>query len=332
MLKSIYIDGYKGLRGVNLAFAPGLSTYGGGIGSGKSALCQLLARLRFIARGSSVVSQLFPVDLISASNGQDVPFVSLTYSDATNLFQYKLTLGFARAVNGYLVAAETLTANGTVVFMRDGGQVQLRQTSYALDRNVLAMPTIASLPGDALSLAKAALAGIFVLHPLPPLMGDAINTSVGVMNNIYGIEFTSWLNWYMMSYPADYETLVQKYRSFDGRLVGFNLGSNSSPNRLNVLLQSGANGNASERRFAQFSDAQKWVFFFAAMSMAAERFQQMTIVIDDPLTGMPREAKRRVLAIIKSTFDLKGQCILLTDDDDIKELTGAQYRPQMNLT
>lgn len=226
MLQRLYVHHFRCLVNFEIRF-DGVNLILGPNGGGKSAVGDVLLRLRELLVNNTRVGVVFPADDLTAwvKNGETIPqCVELDIADEYGLFSYRLDIVHEPAKRKQRIESERLTLDGKPLFTFTRGEVSLFRDdhgagpTYAYDWHLSALATIMPREDNKkLSRFKEWIERIFILRLDPRAMGAETETEAPWLEHNGG-NFASWYRFISQEYQDKAFELTQALREI---LPGF---------------------------------------------------------------------------------------------------------------
>lgn len=197
MIRRFYVHNFRCLENFELPISGQSSVLLiGNNGSGKSTIGSALEVLQKIGRGTNRVSELIKRRDLSRDR-TDVPVrFEIEVEIDSKTYGYRIAFDFPDGFKELRVLDEKLEVDGSSIYERSGAQVQLakagkqqKEAKFLIDWHLVALPIVQEQSKqDPLSIFKKWLSRIFILRPVPSLIGGD-STSETLAPNLQVTDF-----------------------------------------------------------------------------------------------------------------------------------------------
>jgi predicted ATPase len=288
MLKSIYVNNYRCLVNFKMNFNE-LTLLMGPNGGGKSTLFDLLYRIRHLIVDNVRVSEVFPLeDLTAWIKGNEQTF-ELEVQGAVGLFSYKLVVLHNPGIKKQRIELELLMLDGKPLFEFRQGEVQLYHDDHALgpqyhfDWSVSALATIVGGRQDNTKLTwfKEWVRMLFIVSLQPKAM-TSISEEESDWLNRDGTNFASWYRFVSQEHQDKMFQLTKRLRDTIPGFYAFKL-EQAGKHRILKVGFSGVDEKASAIffDFEQLSDGQRVLIVLYSLLLGLRDLGH-TVFLDEP--------------------------------------------------
>ena len=306
MIRRLYIDNYKCFSNFELRLDKlPCSMIIGANGSGKSTIAEVLSCFSAIGRGNVNINDIIPQYARSALNtdrNSTMITLEIEIGDATRTWQYSLCVepdGIA-----YRIVSEKLTLGETVLF--DRARLHLSNT-------VVAMAVVSDETSESRHIAdlRAMLAAIYVLRPVPQMMGASVATGTGFFLDADASNFASWLPNVMAHVNNAYSAFREYLQCVFPDFANVALVNTTVEGR--TFTVGFKTGNADEfvsLGFDRLSDGEKCQFIAASLIALNAHVPNLTVFWDEPDNYITTSEVAYLLPALCNSFQKRGQLIV----------------------
>lgn len=306
MIRSLYIDNYKCFSNFKLQLDKlPCSMIIGGNGSGKSTVSEVLSLFGAIGRGKADINDIMPRYAISALKAErrlSTITLEIEIGDANRIWQYSLCV--EPNMISYQIVSEKLTLGEMVLFDR---------ANLRLSNTVVALAVVSDEDSEKQHIAdlRSMLASIYVLRPVPQLMGASVDTDTRYFLNADASNFASWLpsvmahdnnaysafSEYLQCVFSDFANVAIVNTTVDGRI--FSIGFKTS-----------VAGEVISLGFDRLSDGEKCQFIAASLIALNAHVSNLTVFWDEPDNYITTSEVVYLLPALCNSFQKRGQLIV----------------------
>lgn len=306
MIRRLYIDNYKCFSNFELRLDKlPCSMIIGANGSGKSTVAEVLSLFAAIGRGNADINNIMPQHARSAlkvERSSSVITLEIEVGDATRTWQYSFCVepeGIA-----YKIVSEKLTLGDTILF--DRARLHLSNT-------VLAMAVVSDETSANRYIAdfRAMLAAIYVLRPVPQMMGASVGIGAGHFLKADASNFVSWLPNVMAHDNNAYSAFREYLQCVFPDFAKVAIGNTAVEGRTFTI--GFRTGNADEfvsLSFDRLSDGEKCQFIAASLIALNVHFESLTVFWDEPDNYITTSEVGYLLPALCNSFQKRGQLIV----------------------
>jgi predicted ATPase len=290
VLKRVYIDNYKCL--VNFEFTPQpTQLILGANGAGKSAVFDVLWRLRQVIAGENKIAQSFLPSFLTRWERREVQTFELDVGGNGGTYQYKLKLQQKPETRQCRIASETLTFDSKPLLTFTNGEITIYRADhrvgaqFSFDWGQSALVTLVERRDNLLHRWFRDWVGQLQVVCANPFDMVSQTDQENVRLNQNATNFVSWYRHLVQETPDLIELVRQSLADVWDGFRGIRLEA-AGPNvrTLKVALRStsaGENGDY-EVAFGDLSDGQRVLIALYTLLRFAERTTIPLICIDEP--------------------------------------------------
>lgn len=291
MITSVYIDNYKCYSNASIELG-GFNLMMGENGSGKTALFEVLDRIKRLVTQEEKVDVAFPQSTMTRWDQRSTQTFELRADVGKTSYTYKLVVEHNRDEENSRVQSEILLADEHTIFSFEMGDVQLYRDdysegpSYPFDwgRSALAM-VMPRGDNQLLTQFKERLKKVYVIRMYPPSMAAESKSEAQVPST----GFENFTSWYRHASQEQPQSVQQLFEDLSGSLEGFvslkMAASGGQSRTMDVTFshdgENGAESVVATYSFDELSDGQRAVIVLYALT----RFvvdENATLCIDEP--------------------------------------------------
>jgi ABC-type cobalamin/Fe3+-siderophores transport system ATPase subunit len=315
MIERLYVHNFRCLENFTLDLAGHSSALLiGKNGSGKSTVLRCLEVFQSICRGSSRVGKLIlPSDFTQFRTDQPIRFhVDLVL--AGKRFKYGISFDWPPEFREARILDESLSVDGSAIFTRHQGQVQLLGGStFGLDWHVFALPVINERPGErAIRDIKTFFATIILIAPIPANM-TGFSEEPSMELQLDAANFGSCLRHLLGQKPAAYsvfdsyiKTVIPDFSSIE------NVERGESGTKLMVKFEQQNPQRSLSVEFKALSDGEK-CFFLSAYIIASNMVGSPVVCMwDEPDNHLSLSEVGQFITSLRKMTNRSGQFIATT--------------------
>ena len=284
MLKRLYIDNYKCLTNFEICFGE-LTLLLGPNGCGKSAVFEVVGKLRDFIRGDAGVNELFPsTDLTYWSTKPEQRF-ELEIDISGGLCLYQLVIEHAPEKHYAQVTREELLFNDKPLFVFENGEVQRyyddhsKGSKYSFESGHSALAPVA-VGYPKLQAFRNQVRRFVTLSLEPRRMKSGSDFDTDRLSNS-GMDFASWYQGRLQENPRRTLEAIDQLRDVLPGLVDLKLAQKGSDYReLQAEFSSMRAESSSIYRFDQLSDGQRALIVLYLLLFADDA--ERTLFLDEP--------------------------------------------------
>ena len=286
MLKRLYIDNYKCLTNFDIRFEE-LTLLLGANGCGKSAVFEIVGKLRDFIRGDARIGELFPpTDLTNWSTKSEQHF-ELEIDISGGRYLYRLVIEHAPERRLARVMREELLFDDKPLFAFENGEVQLyrddhtRGPAYSFDSTRSGLEPVADGHDNTRLCAFRNQVRRFVTLFLEPKRMSNGSSSDTDMLSSGGENFASWYQGRLQEDPRQiFEAMVQLRDVLPGFIDLRLVQKGSDYRELQAEFSSTGVESSSIYRFDQLSDGQRTLIVLYLLLFAEDTGR--TLFLDEP--------------------------------------------------
>lgn len=286
MLKRIYIDNYKCLTNFDLRLGE-LTLLLGANGCGKSAVFEVVEKLRDFVRGDARIGELFSATDLTHWNENTLQHFELEIDISEGPCLYRLTVEHEPERRFVRVQREELLFNSKPLFVFAEGEVQLYRDDhsegprYSFDWMLSGLaPVAARRDNTRLCAFRTQVRRFVTLFLETKRMSSGSESDTDRLNDS-GENFASWYQGHLQENPRRVFEAMEHLRGVMPGLVDLRLVQKGSDYRELQAVFSARDGEAGHvYRFDQLSDGQRAliVLYMLLFADSAER----TLFLDEP--------------------------------------------------
>jgi predicted ATPase len=293
VLKRVYIDNFKCL--VNFEFTPQRTQLIlGANGTGKSAVFDVLWRLRQVITGENKISQSFPSSLLTRWERREEQTFELDVEGNGGTYQYKLKVEQKPETRVSRIASETLYFNGRPLLTFLDGLIAIYKEDdqggdtfpfFPFDRGQSAFVTLADRHDNRLHRWFRDWVGQLQVVCANPFDMVSHTEQENARLNANATNFVSWYRHLVQETPDLIELVRQSLADVWEGFRGIRL-ETAGPNVrvLKVALRSTSTGGSGDYEvvFGDLSDGQRVLIALYTLLRFAERATIPLVCIDEP--------------------------------------------------
>ena len=286
MLKRLYVDNYKCLTNFDLRFGD-LTLLLGANGCGKSAVFEVIGKLRDLIRGDAKVGKLFSsADITSWSSKPEQLFeMEIDVSDGRCLYRLEVEHELER--RWVRVKSEELTFNDRPLFAFNEGEVRLYRDdhsegpTYSFDWNQSGLAPVASRHDNTRLCAFREEVGKFVTLFLQTRnLSPGSDMPYGGLSDS-GENFASWYQEHLQEYPGRIFAAMNRVRDVLPGFTDLRLAQRGNDYReLQVEFRAPERKVGNLYRFDRLSDGQRALIVLYLLLFAHDA--NGTLFLDEP--------------------------------------------------
>lgn len=280
MLNKLYVHHYRCLQNfeINLTDISSALLFGRN-GAGKSTVFAVFEILQKIGRGVSQISDLFAHDDFAFLDATKPMHFEIGAALDGNNFIYRLEIDLPPNFHSLKVQNESLSVDGEIVFVREGGRTQLNgKAEFTLDWHHVGLPLL-SVRNDAdpVAVFRNWLGGIIYLDPVPALISPSSKAESAYLDKRL-VNLVDWIRYHLAMKPALYGKLETNLRQWMPDFDAFRLEVTGRVER--ELILSFKDQKTIELNLAMLSDGEK-TYLLAAMLLVVIRSGQPSLCLWD---------------------------------------------------
>lgn len=306
MIRSLYIDNYKCFSNFKLRLDQlPCSMIIGANGSGKSTVAEVLSLFGAIGRGNADINNVMPRyarSTLKTERSSSTITLEIEVGDATRTWQYSLCVEPDGVV--YQIVSEKLTLGETILF--DRARLHLSNT-------VVAMAVVSDETSESRHIAdlRSMLSAIYVLRPVPQIMGASVVMGTGNFLNADASNFASWIPNVMANDNNAYSAFSDYLKCVFPDFANVALINTTVEGR--TFTVGFKTGNAAEfvsLGFDRLSDGEKCQFIAAALIALNVYVPNLTVFWDEPDNYITTSEVAYLLPALCNSFQKRGQLIV----------------------
>jgi predicted ATPase len=293
VLKRVYIDNFKCL--VNFEFAPHRTQLLlGPNGTGKSAVFDILWRLRQVITGENKIAQSFPSSLLTRWERRQQQTFELDVEGNGGTYHYELRVEQKPETRESRITWETLEFNGKPLLTFSGGEIAIYREddpgsgqfhNFPFDRGQSAFVTLADRPDNVRHRWFRDWMGQLQVVCANPFDMVSHTDQENARLNANATNFVSWYRHLVQETPDLIELVRQSLADVWEGFRGIRL-ETAGPNIrvLKVALRSTSAGGSGDYEviFGDLSDGQRVLIMLYTLLRFAERTTIPLVCIDEP--------------------------------------------------
>ena len=289
MLTRIHVDNYKCLTNFDLRLSE-LTLLLGGNGCGKSAVFEVVNKLREFLRGESRVDRLFSATDLTSWTTRSEQCFELELSDDDDALTYELTIEHHAEKKTGRVKTERLTAGSKPLFSFDLGKVQLYRDdhsagpTYSYDWTQSGLALVGDRPDNRrLCRFRDAIRGFQSLSLCSARISGVSEGESDVLAHT-GENFPSWYRGRLQENPEHVQHAVSRLQDVLPGFAGLHLSQRSGDHR-ELLARFAPPGETAVQsyRFDRLSDGQRALIVLYMLTFTDEPAGiPRTLFLDEP--------------------------------------------------
>ena len=289
MLSRIHVDNYKCLTNFDLRLSE-LTLLLGGNGSGKSAVFEVVNKLREFLSGESRVDRLFSASDITSWTTKTEQRFELEFSDKNGALTYELAIAHDTEKKVGRVKTERLTAGGKPLFSFELGKVRLyrddhsKGPTYSYDWTQSGLAFVGDRHDNRqLCRFRDTLRRFQSLSLCPARISGVSEGESDVLDHT-GENFASWYRGRSLENPEHVQQAVSRLQDVLPGFAGLKLSQRSGDHRELLVQFAPPDETAVQSyRFDRLSDGQRALIVLYMLTFADEPPDRpRTLFLDEP--------------------------------------------------
>jgi hypothetical protein len=286
MIKKIYIDNYKCLVNLELAFNQ-INLFLGPNGAGKSTIFEVLGKLQSFITGESKVTSLFKYTDCCRWQNLNLQKFEIEYDHPEGLYKYELAIEHSEEGNKARVKYEQLSFDGKLLLKFKDGDVQLYRINhtpgpvYNFDWTQSAVASIFERPETKqLMWFKEQIGGMVIAQIIPGTISEISDQE----DHLPMIHFENFVSWYR--FLSQDQGLINRLQNVLKDVLpqfdSFRFEQYSNQRRLlKVVFRDEKQNSLIPYSFSELSDGQRMlIVLYALLEVSQEK--GYTICLDEP--------------------------------------------------